>query len=151
MSGPDDAIPLARAPVTAVMARWMMVEACDGECLFGFAAEHPGTGGLSYVLSTHVVELTEAADRARTASGRVYALGREISVRELDAEGRVALRVLLANGSDGYPGVDDDLAWVSARKMARHLRVSPPSRANPAAVQRFIDRHINAYRARRGE
>jgi hypothetical protein len=142
-------IPLADAPVTATMTKWMVVEAFGEECLFGFAAEHPNTGGQSYVLSTPVLELTASADRARTASGRVYALGRAINFRELDDEGRVALRLLLADGQHEYPGDSDDLAWVTAQKIARHLRVSAPPRADPVAVERFLERHMAAYLALR--
>lgn len=88
----------------------------------------PDRWGLSYVLSTRVTEFTEAADRARTASGRVYALGRKTSVRELDKEGPVALvalRLLLSDGSDGYPGVDDDPAWVTAAEDGPALARQP--------------------------
>jgi hypothetical protein len=152
MSDPDDgaaASPLANAPATAVMSSWMTVEAFGDECLFGFATSHPTTGGLSWILSTPVIEFTASADKARTASGRVYALDRHVTHRELDEEGRVALRLLLLDDPDGYPGRSDDLAWVTSRKMARHLAVTAPSRVDPIAVEHFIRSHINAYLALR--
>ena len=80
MSPPKDeriTPPLSGAEITARMDPWMLAEAFGEECLFGFAGLHPATGGLSWVLSTPVAEFNEAADRARTASGRVYALGRQ--------------------------------------------------------------------------
>ena len=101
------------------------------------------------MLSTPVEEFTTAADRARTVSGRVYALGRQISARDLDEEGRVALRLLLA-GDLQYPGVSDDVKWVTAQKMARHLRVTAPPRSDPIAVERFLEKHHEAYLERRG-
>lgn len=151
MSDSDGVVPLAHAPITATMSRWMVVDFLGEECLFGFADEHPLTGGLSYVMSTPVVEFTESTDRARTASGRVYALGRLISARDLDEEGHLALRLFWTDGQHDYPGYGDDIAWVTARKMARHLRVSAPPRADPIAVERFLERNMEAYLARRAQ
>jgi hypothetical protein len=111
--------PLADAAVTATMTLWMVVDAFGKKCLFGYADRHPKTGGLSWVLSTPVVEFTATADRARTASGRVYALGRPITESDLDEEGGVALRLLLAG----------DLDNSSARAFSDH------SGSYPAAVK----------------
>ena len=87
MSG-DRTVPLAKARVTAKITVWMVVDYFGEDCLFGFAAVHPNTGGLSRVMSTPIVEFSDAADRARTESGRVYSLGQKISARELNEEGR---------------------------------------------------------------
>jgi hypothetical protein len=145
------ATPLTDARVTAKMTAWMLVDCFGEECLFGFAELHPNTGGLSWVLSTPVVEFSATVDRARTQSGRVYALGRLISSRELDEEGRVALRLLLPDDQADYPGRADDVAWVVARKMARHLGETAPLRTDPFAVERFLRRHMSTYlRYRRG-
>jgi hypothetical protein len=141
--------PLADAEVTATMTLWMTVGALGHDRLFGFADWHPKTGGLSWVLSTPVVAFTQAADRARTRSGRVYALGRHISSRELDEEGRVALRLLLTGDPTLYPSGSGDLRWLTAQKMARHLRVTAPPRSDPIAVERFLDGHLEAYIQRR--
>jgi hypothetical protein len=138
-------ISLADAKVTATMNVWMVVDAFGEECLFGFATSHPNTGGLSYVLSTSVLEFTASADRARTASGRVYSLGRQISHRDLDEEGQIALRMLLADGADTYPGAEDDIQWLSARKMARHLGLTAPTRSDPVAVENFWRMNLPAY------
>jgi hypothetical protein len=148
MPGRDDetrAVPLAKAPADAVMTVWMTVDTFGEECLFGFAAKHPSTGGLSWVLSTPVVQFTEAADRARTASGRVYILERQISVRDLDEEGRVALRLMLADDPNGYPEHAHDVAWVVARKVARHIGVTAPWRGDPVALERFIEDNQALY------
>lgn len=140
-------VPLNRQPATATMSRWMEIEV-DGECcLFGFAEQHPRTGGLSWTVSTPIEEMTPAADRVRTASGRVYQLGRNISLQELDEEGRVALRLLVT--TDDYPGRDDEHAWLVSCKMARHLKSDPPPRNDPPAVKRFLQLHAGAYVAKR--
>jgi hypothetical protein len=96
------------------------------------------------------VEFAQAADRARTESGRVYVLGRQICSRDLDEEGRVALRLLLADDMSGYPGRDDDVAWLTSPKMARHLGVGPPPRGAYVAVEQFIERHRKAHLLLRG-
>jgi hypothetical protein len=142
--------PLADAAVTATMTLWMVVDAFGEECLFGYAEWHPNTGGLSWVLSTPIVEFTAAANRARTASGRVYALDRQISARDLDEEGHVALQYLL-EGHLLYPGVSDDVKWVTAQKMARHLRIAAPPRSDLLAVENFLEIHKDAYLERRKE
>jgi hypothetical protein len=139
---------LADAVVTATMTLWMPVDAFGDECLFGYADWHPNTGGLSWVLSTPVVEFTDAVDRARTASRRVYALGRQISARDLDEEARVALRLLL-DADLQYPGVNDDVKWITAQKMARHLGVTAPSRSDPTAVEHFLETYHDEYLTRR--
>lgn len=140
-------LPTDHAPVTARMSQWLVVEAFGEECLFGFADEHPTTGGLSWVLSTRIVELSEGGSRARTASGRVYALGRRISTWDLDEEGHAALRLLLQQ--DEYPGWDDDFRWVMAQKMARHLGLTSPPRSDPVATDQFVTWHRDAYAALR--
>lgn len=141
---------LAEAEVTATMSTWMLVDTFGDECLFGFAERHPSTGGLSWVLSTPVVEFTEAMERARTASGRVYALGRQITADDLDEEGCVALALLLADGAASNPRDIRDTNWVIARKMARHLQMSAPSRADNEAVSRFLERYRDLYLSQRG-
>ena len=80
------------------MDSWCLVELADGaEVLFGFVVEHAGTGGLSWVRSTAVVWLDETAGRARTASGRRYALGRRIAVADLPTEeARIAFTFLVS-------------------------------------------------------
>lgn len=136
---------LLRAPVTATMSRWLVVEAYDEDCLFGFAEIHPRTGGLSWLLSTPIIELSEEVCRARTRSGRVYQLGRKMSAPELDDEGRTALRLLL--NRDDCPGRAQDTAWVTAQKVARHLALVPPPRSNPAEVERFHMSYRDTYLA----
>ncbi len=140
-NGDTPATPLSNAVVTAAMTVWMAVDVRGDERLFGFAARHPTTGGLSWVLSTRIVEFSEIAGRARTESGRVYALGRQISSRDLDEEGRIAMRLPLSDGLEAYPDRDDDIAWVTARKMARHLGIDAPPRGAYVAVSQFIGCH----------
>ena len=140
---------LLQAIPTASMDPWLVVDVSSEPSLFGFARRHPSTGGLSWVLSTAIVELDEAAGRARTKSGRVYELGRRIEPGELDEEGSLALRLLLARWTRREPPPDQDLRWLTARKMARHLRVEPPRRDDPAAVERFLRTYHESYVARR--
>ena len=140
---------LADKSAAAEMDPWLVVDVGGEPSLFGFAQRHPNTGGLSWVLSTAIVELDEAAGRARTASGRVYALGRRIEPGALDEEGSLALRLLLTKWTRREPPPDQDLRWLTARKMARHLRVEPPRRDDPAAVELFLQTYHESYVARR--
>ncbi len=137
-------------PAAAGLDPWLVLELGGEEVLFGYAARHPCTGGLGWVRSSPVVELDEEAGRARTESGRVYALGRRTAVEELDEEGRTALRLLAAEslGAEPLPGDADDARWVSARKWARHLGAAAPPR-DRAAVARFLHRHEERYLALR--
>jgi hypothetical protein len=79
---------------TASMDPWLVVDVNGEPSLFGHARRHPNTGGLSWVLSTPIVELNETTGRALTASERVYELGRRIEPCKLDEEGGVALDLL---------------------------------------------------------
>jgi hypothetical protein len=138
----------------ARMDPWCLVELADGsEALFGFAVEHAGTGGLSWVLSTPVVWLDAAAGRARTASGRRYILGRRVTPLELPTEeARIAFSLLASphlEDPDAAPPFagDADLAatWVAACKMARHLKLEAPPLHDPAAVRDFVDRNTERF------
>ncbi len=137
-------------PAAAGLDPWLVLELGGAEVLFGYAERHPATGGLSWVRNSPVVELDEAAGRARTASGRVYALGRRTAIEELDEEARTALRLLAAEslGAEPLPGDADEARWVSARKWARHLGAAAPPR-DRAAVARFLRRHGERYLALR--
>src|ERR1700730_9465931 len=118
---------LADEPTTAEMDPWLLVEVYGEDCLFGFAKWHPSTGGLAWTLSTPVVELDEAAGRARTASGRVYALGRATEFEELDEEANLALCLLAGEVPMPEAARWRGVCWITARKMARHLgTVAPP-------------------------
>ncbi len=123
----------------------MLVDVEDEEYLFGFAERHPETGGLSWTLSTPVVEFDEASGRARTASGRVYELGKRIWVDELDDEGRLALRVLLNDGVTENPLDRIDIAWLRARKMARYLKLEAPPYRDTVAIERFVRSYPGRY------
>ncbi|NOG73675.1 hypothetical protein [Roseicella sp. DB1501] len=138
----------------ATMDPWCLVELGDGdEVLFGFAVEHARTGGLSWVRSTAVVWLDETAGRARTASGRRYALGRRTTMADLPTEeARIAFALLVGPhlaDPDAGPPVDGDpaaaAAWVAACKVARHLGLDAPPLSDPAAVARFITSNIESY------
>ncbi|SDB22552.1 hypothetical protein [Belnapia rosea] len=138
-----------------LMDPWCLVELADGtETLFGFAVEHSGTGGLSWVLSTPIVWLDAAAQQAETASGRRYALGREVTADTLPTiEARIAFAFLVSPHSPAaipLPPVKGDLftaaMWVSACKMARHLRLEAPPLEDSAAVIHFLETNIEQYR-----
>ncbi len=141
---------LADGPATAGLDPWLPLELGGEEVLFGYAGRHPRTGGLSWMRSSPVVELDEAAGLARTASGRVYALGRRTGIGRLDEEARTALRLLAAEflGAELLPGDADDARWVSARKWARHLGVAAPPR-DGEAVGHFLRGHGERYLALR--
>jgi hypothetical protein len=140
-------MPAVEVPPTALMDPWLVVDVNGEPSLFGFAWRHPSTGGLSWMLSTAIVELDAAAGRARTASGRVYQLGRRIEPCELDEEGVVALDLLLERHAQQGTSSGPDVSWVIARKMARHLSLAPPPRDDPEAVERFLRTHDGRYRA----
>ncbi len=133
-------------PGTAAMDRWLVIDFRGQRCLFGFATSHPRTGGRSWTKSSAIVELDEASGSARTASGRLYLLGRRIDQEELDEEGRLAMDILVR-------GIDDvllgpcDLLWLMACKRARHLGQEPPARMDCPAVERFVAASENRYLA----
>lgn len=132
-------------PTTAEMDPWLLVNVYGEDCLFGFAKWHPSTGGLSWTLSTPVIELDEEACRARTASGRVYALGRAINVEELDEEGILALCLLVGDKRVPERARWQNVRWITARKMARHLGAVAPPRSDPEAVEKFLQEHRGRY------
>ncbi|MFC3125090.1 hypothetical protein ACFOD4_08465 [Pseudoroseomonas globiformis] len=131
----------------------------DGaEVLFGYAVRHPATGGLSWVSSTEIEELDAVGGRARTRSGRLYELGRQIALEDIPVEGEeawVAFELLLghdvADPEAVPPRVVDpaaDREWVAACKAARHLGVVAPRRI-PREVAAFFDQYRVAYLAYR--
>jgi hypothetical protein len=141
-------------PTYAVMDPWCLVELMGGsKALFGFAVEHPATGGLSWVISTPLVWLNPVAGRARTWSGRHYVLGRRITPLELPTEeARIAFSLLasphLEDPETGRTFAGDaDLAatWVTACKMARHLKIDAPPLHDPAAVRDFVTCNMERY------
>lgn len=135
----------------ALMDPWLVVCANAERSLFGFARRHPTTGGLSWMLSTPIVELNEVTGRARTLSGRPYQLGRRIEPCELDEEGAVALCLLLGRHAQRGPFSGHDVSWLIARKMARHLNLSPPPRDDTEVVEQFLRTHHDRYMAMREE
>jgi len=139
---------LSDEPTTAEMDPWLVVDLGGEDHLFGDATWHPNTGGLSWVLSTEIIELDVKAGRARTASGRVYRLGREIGLVELDEEAVLAMHLLTGEPTVGLGEYMRALSWVSACKMARHLSLEPPRRDDPAAVQEFLNTHVDLYQAK---
>ena len=123
-----------------------------GSILFGFALHHAETGGLAWLSSSQLVDLKEAAGRARTLSGRRYRLGRRFDPLDVGSEGeeaRLAFGLLI--GVD-YEDLDElvevDRRWLQARKAARHLGVEPPSRTD-AATRSFFKTCGEAYFALR--
>ena len=101
---------------------------------------------VSWVRSTAVAWLDETAGRARTASGRRYALGRRTTVANLPTEeARIAFAFLVSPhlaDPGAEPPVDGDsaaaAAWVAACKVARHLGLEAPPLRDPAAVTEFL-------------
>lgn len=41
----------------------------------------------------------------------------------------------------------DDVSWLTARKMARHLNLAPPPRDVPGAVEQFLRTYRRRYLA----
>ena len=138
---------------------WCAVDLVSGHrVLFGFAWRHPTTGGLSWLRSTPILRLDTLERRAVTRSGRRYALDRQLAAEDVPAEGEeawVAYLLLLghdARNAGAVPAIAGvpwrDARWLTAQKMARHLRVQPPPRASQP-VARFLEQHRAAYLARR--
>ena len=128
---------------------WCLVELGTGEnVFFGFALSHPQTGGLSWLNSTEVLELDIAAGRARTASGRVYRLGRRFDPVDVSAEGeeaRTAFELLLRPEFEEIDTLLElDRSWVSCCKAARFIGITPPLRTR-SAVARFMKQHLDTY------
>ena len=123
-----------------------------GSILFGFALHHAETGGLAWLSSSQLVDLEEAAGRARTLSGRRYLLGRRFDPLDVGAEGeeaRLAFHLLI--GVD-FEDLDElfevDRRWLQSLKAARHLGVAAPARTD-AATRAFFEKHMTAYLALR--
>ena len=123
--------------------------------LFGYAALHPGTGGMSWSRSSEIVGLDRAGGSARTESGRSYRLGRRFRPGNVADEGEEAWLAFLMLVGRAYadhvtiPGArDTDARWLAACKMSRHLGIDAPSR-HPASVGTFMGRHMQFYMALR--
>jgi hypothetical protein len=128
---------------------WCVARLATGEkLLFGYALVHPKTGGLGWMTSSYVASLDLSSGRARTASGRLYRLGRRFDVMDVGAEGEEARTAFdLAIGRDFDDALELralDHNWVATCKAARFLKVRPPKRTR-AAVDAFIDKHTEAY------
>jgi hypothetical protein len=141
---------LTNEPPSAYMNPWLLVEAYDDVCLFGFAIFHPNTGGLSWVLSTPATELDEVCGRARMVSGRIYRLGTRIELEDLSEEGSLARRLLVNDMDKLDPDIVHDREWLVSQKVARYLGLEPPARRNSDQVAQFMAAHIDAYRRKRG-
>jgi hypothetical protein len=119
------------------------------EYLFGFAAYHSGTGGLSWMRSSPLELLDQARGRAITESGRLYELGRRTEPTELrDPEGKAAFRLLTGTSGDCREEAPLLSAWLTACKIARWIAAQPPPCCS-VEVERFITKHRQAYKARR--
>jgi hypothetical protein len=136
---------------------WCLVPVISGEqILFGFATEHPGTGGLAWTRSSAANHLISRIGLAWTESGRVYTLGRRFEVAGLQQEGDeavVAYALLIgqrdAGGTHIYEGDPTvDAAWLKACKATRHLGIATPGR-KPEAVAAFLSIHGARYWATR--
>ena len=140
---------------SASLDPWCLVPTVDGATLlFGFALQHPRTGGLGWLLSTQVLELEEEDGRAVTRSGRRYTLGRRFDPVDVGAEGeepRLAFDLLVADKFEDMDLLREvDRSWLMACKAARHLSVGKPARTR-AAVAGFFANHGEAYlQLRRG-
>ena len=138
------------------MDPWSAVPLAGGSCvLFGYAALHPVTGGMSWVRSSQVIELHRPHGRAMTASGRSYSLGRRFRPGDVAAEGEeawLAFLMLVGRSYHGHMAIpgsrETDGRWIAACKMSRHLGVVAPAR-HPASVGPFLARYLAPYSALR--
>ena len=141
--------PLASAPVTARLDPWFPIEDRGAHVLFGYSPWHEELGGLSWLLSSPVMEFDDHHLRARTRSGRVYELGRRISAAELpDDEARLVHCLLTGPGTwRGDPTPHADLYWLAALKVSRWLGAQAPARGDVDGLRKFLVTTRDAYRA----
>jgi hypothetical protein len=138
-------MPELAPPTSAALDPWMTVVEIDEvrnrrtTTLFGYAVAHHRTGGLAWLTTGPVVKVE--GERAVTASGTVYALGRRLSSPEEigDAEGRAAFRAFVLREAD-----EAERAWLHACKIARHLGLPLP---RPEEAAPFLDDHRAEYAA----
>jgi hypothetical protein len=142
-------------PCDARLDPWCLVPLLDGEkILFGFAERHPVTDGLGWTRSTPVKSLDDARGRAVTASGRRYELGRRIEPGEVPEHGEeawIAFDLLIgpaAADPKAVPPISVDpeqgARWILACKIARHLKLTPPTRI-PSEIEQFLALHAPTY------
>lgn len=154
MTGQEGRCGVAELP-SAVMDPWCIVPVLGGDgVLFGFARRHPRLGGLIWARSSPIVLLDEAGTLAVTASGRCYALGRQIERSQIPREGEEAwlaynllLGAHIADDVTVLPLSADplgDRAWIIACKMARHLGIAPPARVGQD-IGAFLAAHLVTY------
>lgn len=149
MTGPLDLAPSGDARLDP----WCVVPLDTGETvLFGFATSHPVTGGLSWTVTSELLELNRAGNGAKTLSGRRYVLGRRFAPLDVGAEGEEA-RLAFASmverefeGQDALRKVEE--LWLTSCKMGRHLGVEPPPRRS-SEIRQFLRQHGDAYLAAR--
>jgi hypothetical protein len=137
---------------------WTIAPVKKGEAvLFGYAAAHPLTGGLSWLRSSPVQALDIRLRRAMTMSGRRYDLGHRVEVERvpsLGLEAWLAYDLLVSPQTEDkfVPPVsadrDREHLWLATQKMARHLKVTPPS-LDPDDVVRFIENYRDLYLQKR--
>jgi hypothetical protein len=129
------------------MDPWCVLEdQVDELVLFGYIHKHQTLGGLSWSRSSPIVELDAARGWAKTASGRVYKLGRQEWLVDMGAEALCAAALLLPRLGEILNKEQHLLAesWVKACKAARWLGLPPPERTEPA-VHAFFEQHAAAY------
>lgn len=143
------AIPLCAVIPTARLDPWFPVVSCGATTLFGYCRWHEKLGGLSWLVSSPVVELDAGRLRACTLSGRVYALGQHITADDLPGEeARLAYRLLVGPGTrQGDPVPNADLYWLGALKVSRWLGIEAPARGRIAGLRGFLVTTRPAYRA----
>lgn len=146
----------------AFMISWSVIPtACGGQALFGFALQHPRTGGMAWTRSSQIVEpFDDLSSVVVTASGTRWHVSFPLSVHALphtNVEARVAFALLFeADGLAPNPPWhsmvnltrDDCVRWLTACKVSRHLILKPPE-PDSRAVDLFLRTNEAAYLQRR--
>ena len=141
-------VPTASVP-EAHLDPWLLVHASGTDRLFGFATRHPRTGGLSWCLSSPLIELDRWRCTARTASRTSYGLGRPGTLTSLGEEGETAFALLLGTGEGDQSDHPRDVAWLTACKIARHLDLQLPGRRSHDEIGALLRKWGSAYQALR--
>lgn len=146
----------------ACMISWCVIPtACGGHVLFGFALQHPRTGGMAWTRSSQIVEpFDDLSSIVVTASGTRWHVSFPLAVDALShasVEARVAFALLfeadISAPDWSWQGMvsltrHDCVRWLTACKVSRHLILKPPE-PDSRAVDLFLRTNEAAYLQRR--
>ncbi len=137
-----------RGKLSAALNPWVLLASRDGDArLFGYAPNHHRLGGRSWIVTSRILHLDEAASLARTESGTTYLLGDRIEADDLrDEESRLAFDALVLRRGEVPP---ETRAWLASCKVARWVALPPPIRSDRVGIETFLAKNMDTYMAAR--